>query len=295
VTTAPLLHIVGCGRAGRTLARLWAEAGVFRIGCIVNDTKASAGRAAAFIGAGRAAGALDGVEADEWLMLAVPDGALESAAGSLAENLHSPPALAFHISGAVPAEVLRPLGCPVAAVHPVCPFADPQAALASFAGSHALGEGDAAALDRVLPAFAAIGARIGRFRPSDKRLYHAATIAASNFLNVLDALALDLAEAGGVAPEVMQPVLVSLQRTALDNIERSGPAAALTGPIERGDGQTCQLLMDSLDEVDVEHRKLFRQLGLAALALARRKHGAGPSLDALQPIFDRPEPDDGRV
>lgn len=298
---APItLHVLGCGRAGRTLARLWAGAGWFRIGRIVNTSLESARQAATFIGAGQAADHPRGMQPGDpsfgdWWMLAVPDGQLAPCARALSESLTAPPALAFHISGAVAAEVLRPLGCPVAAVHPVCPFADPQAALDLVAGSHALGEGDAEALDKLLPAFDAIGAQTRRFAPSDKRLYHAATIAASNFLNVLDALALDLAAAGGVAPEVMQPVLVALQRAALASIERTDPVAALTGPIERADRRGCEALMASMQHAGSEHKALFAHLGRATLALARRKHGPDPALALLEPVFSSGEQTHGRV
>src|SRR5689334_15094849 len=48
------INIIGCGKAGRTLARLWHEDGVFRIQDILNRSIQSAAEAAAFIGAGRA-------------------------------------------------------------------------------------------------------------------------------------------------------------------------------------------------------------------------------------------------
>ncbi len=282
----PTLHIFGCGRAGRVLARLWSVSNCLQIGCIVNRSRISARRAVDFIGAGQPAGELVDPAASDWLMLALPDSEIEAQVRVLADRLPSAPALAFHISGAVPAQTLRPLGCPVAAVHPVFPFADPDTAPERFAGSHALGEGDEAALDRLLPMFEAIGAITQRFRPRDKRLYHAATIAASNFLAVLDAMALDLAAASGVEPEAIGPVLVSLQRAALSGIEHSGPVQALTGPIERGDLRTCQGLLAALDQVQSSDRELFLAMARGTLTLARRKRGRHAALDALESVLN---------
>src|SRR6056297_1582575 len=231
------LHIVGCGRVGRSLARLWADAGTFSIGQVVNRSVESAQAAVEFIGQGRAAETLGRIDAEDWLMLAVPDGRLVPVAEKTAETIdehtgqaQAGPAFVFHVSGAEPAEVLRPIGPLVASVHPVCPFSDPARAVETFPGSYALGEGDDEVLDRVLQAFAAIGAETMRFSPVDKRRYHAATIAASNFLNVLDDLALGLAESAGLAPEPALKVIVALQRAGLANIERVGPLQALTGP-----------------------------------------------------------------
>lgn len=291
---AVTLHIVGCGRVGRSLARLWADVGTFSIGQVVNRSVESARAATGFIGQGRAAESLEGMGADDWLMLAVPDSRLAPVAEKTAKTIeansgrrHAGPAVVFHVSGAEPAEVLRPIGCAVAAVHPVCPFSDPVRAVETFSGSYALGEGDDDALDRVLPAFAAIGAETMRFSPVDKRRYHAATIAASNFLNVLDDLALGLAESAGLAPEQARKVIVALQRAGLANIERAGPVQSLTGPIERGDRDVCAKLAAT---TGVSGHRLFMALARAAVDLAERKHGRarvdGP--DSLRVLFAEP-------
>jgi len=291
---AVTLHIVGCGRVGRSLARLWAEAGTFSIGQVLNRSIDSARAAVEFIGQGNAVERLACIAAEDWLMLAAPDGRLASIVTDIAETFGRKsresgggPALAFHVSGAEPANVLRPIGCPVASVHPVCPFSDPSRAVETFGGSYALGEGDGEALDRVLAAFAEIGAAIMRFDPIDKRRYHAATIAASNFLNVLDDLALGLAESAGLAPEQALKVIVALQRAGLANIERAGPIQTLTGPIERGDRAVCERLAGT---PGVAENDLFMALARAAVDLAERKHGRPSKYrpDPLRELFAEP-------
>lgn len=266
---AVTLHIVGCGRAGRSLARLWAEQGTFSIGRVVNRRIESAQSAVDFIGQGHAARHLTEIVRDDWLMLAAPDGQLAAIAAALAAGSCGRPGIAFHISGAEPAAVLRPLECPIASVHPVCPFSDPERALRTFPGSYALGEGDPEALASLLPAFATIGAETMRFEPVDKRRYHAATIAASNFLSVLDDLAVGLAESAGLDRNQALKVIVALQRAGLSNIEQVGPVQSLTGPIERGDRAVCERLVRTPGVADNE---LFLALARATLDLAGRKH-----------------------
>ena len=266
---AVTLHIVGCGRAGSSLARLWADHGTFSIGQVVNRSIKSSQAAVDFIGQGQAVARLEGIAAADWLMLAAPDGQLESIATALAGGPARAPGLAFHVSGAESADALRSLECPVASVHPVCPFSDPERALRAFAGSYALGEGDPEALAAVLPAFEAIGAETMRFEPVDKRRYHAATIAASNFLNVLDDLALGLAKSGGLETDQALKVIVALQRAGLANIEQAGPQQALTGPIERGDRPVCERLVRT---PGVAGNRLFLALARATADLADRKH-----------------------
>lgn len=295
---AVTLHIVGCGRVGRSLARLWVEAGTCSIGQVVNRSLQSARAAVEFIGQGSAVEFLDPTGNGDWLMLAGPDSRLASIAAGIAERIGREttekaerqrvgPALAFHVSGAEPAEVLRPIGCPVASIHPVYPFSDPSRAVESFPGSYALGEGDSEALDSVLPAFAEIGAETMRFSPTDKRRYHAATIAASNFLNVLDDLALRLAESSGLASDQALKIIAALQRAGLAGIERAGPVQALTGPIERGDRAVCERLAQT---PGVAGDAVFMALARAAVDLADRKRGRAVdySPGALRELFADP-------
>ena len=66
------LNVVGCGRAGQTLARLLHAGGL----CRVQDLKArhadSAAQAARFIGAGRAVAQLSDMRpADLWMLLSL--------------------------------------------------------------------------------------------------------------------------------------------------------------------------------------------------------------------------------
>ena len=49
----------------------------------------------------------------------------------------------------------------------------------------------------------------------------------------------------------------------------NGPAAALSGPIERGDGGTVEKHLAALD---AEDRELYRLLGKKVLAVAERKN-----------------------
>jgi predicted short-subunit dehydrogenase-like oxidoreductase (DUF2520 family) len=62
-------------------------------------------------------------------------------------------------------------------------------------------------------------------------------------------------------------------RGTLANLEL-GPAAALTGPIRRGDAATVRRHLAALEP---EERRLYRELGLVALRLARQD-GLAPAL-----------------
>lgn len=296
VPVVPTLHVLGAGRTARTLARLGREAGVWSVGQVCNRRPDRARVAVDWIGEGTATARFEPMAPSDWLMIGLPDSAI---ADRVSQGVPGRPGLAFHLSGAEPASLLEGLAEAVASVHPVCAFADPDRALSAFPGSFAVGEGDPAALDRLLPAFEAIGARTLRFRPANKRLYHASMIAASNFLCTLDALALDLAEAGGLSAEQALSLIATLQSGALGTIAEQGPARALTGPIERGDSATCATLVEQVkahgatdESFRTRVEPLLMALGRATVQLARRKQGEDRAdradLAAVEAVFAEP-------
>lgn len=283
----PLLHIAGCGRAARTLARLWNRNGNLRIGEVMNRSLASARSAVEFIGAGEPVARFDESIGGDWLLCGLPEGEIEPFALGLACRMPGQLQLAFHLSGSIPSHALSPLGVPVAAVHPVRPFADPERAANGFEGTWCAGEGEEAALEPVLDAFSAIGGRILRLNTRTKALYHAATVAAGNFLVALFALADDLARSAGLPENERRSLLCSLQRATLESVGAADPACALTGPIERADAAACRRLLDAVNvNMDADLADVFRVLGAATARLARRAHGDGRGYTAIEELFN---------
>jgi len=70
---------------------------------------------------------------------------------------------------------------------------------------------------------------------ADRAAYHAAASIAANFLVALEAAAERLAQTAGVDRAALAPLV----EAAAANWARDG-AAALTGPIARGDGETVE-------------------------------------------------------
>lgn len=265
--SSPTLHIAACGRAAGSLARMWHAAGLTRIGTVANQSVASARDAVARVGAGEAVetGRFD--PGGGWLLIGAPDGRIAELATGIAGRRSGPPALAFHLSGSLPAEALRVLDCPVAAVHPMRPFPRDDDA-ADLDGAWCVGEGDDAALDQVLPLFQAIGGRPRRLKTTDKRLYHAATVAGANFTVTVQALALELAAAAGLPEEDAREMLADLARASLENVRHHGPENALTGPVERGDTETSRALEAAVARHRPDASPLFRALMEATGVLA---------------------------
>jgi predicted short-subunit dehydrogenase-like oxidoreductase (DUF2520 family) len=237
------LNVVGCGKVGQTLARVFHASGA----CTVQDLKgvelSEATRAAEFIQAGRPVEALrDMRPADLWLVT-VPDTRIASVAADIAAA--SPAlskAVAFHCSGFLPASTLAPLralGWTLASIHPVLTFANPGAAVTQFPGTPCGLEGDEDALEVLRLLFGAIGARCFPVQTERKPLYHAAAVFSSNFTVVLQAIAREAWAAAGVPDDLAPKIQASLMKATVENVAELG-ARAITGPAARGDAQVVR-------------------------------------------------------
>lgn len=267
----PTLNLVGAGRVGKTLGRLWQQAGVLQIQDVLTTSVASAQAAVDFIGAGRAVASPAQMRPASLWLLAVPDRQIAASAQSLAA-LRLPPALVFHASGALAAAELAPLqaaGWHCASAHGILSFADPAQALAKFAGTACALEGDTAATQRLEPLFTAIGAQCFALASEHKLVYHAAAVWATNFLPVLQAQAEALWRHSGLPAELLPGLRERLPRNAVDNLLALGPAAALTGPAARGDTALVERQGQAIQALDAEAGAAYAALSAMAARLAR--------------------------
>jgi predicted short-subunit dehydrogenase-like oxidoreductase (DUF2520 family) len=233
------LHVVGAGRVGTTLCRLWHAQRVFEVGQVINQTPQSTLEAIRLIGAGKSAGTVADLRAADIWMLSVPDAVLASIAQNLADRPPMrEPGIVFHCSGAYSSALLAPLralGWSTASVHCILSFASVPAAVQQFPGTACALEGDVEALAVLRPAMQAIGANCFDIAAADKVLYHAAAVFATNFIPVLQSVAEAAWRSSGVPQPVVEQLRATLLRNAAENITRLGPEGALTGPAARGD------------------------------------------------------------
>lgn len=268
------INLIGGGRVGKTLGRLLAREGSCQVQDLLTRSTASAEQALAFIGAGRAVSPMPDLRpADLWL-LAVPDGQIAPVAAALAACDNLPPATVFHASGALCADVLKPLqdkGWRVASAHCLLSFASPPLALQQFAGTPCALEGDVQALAELRPLFTRLGAQCFDVLAQDKLLYHAGAVFATNFLPVLQDLAEQLWQHSGMPLPLAQHLRASLLQNAVNNIATLGPQAALTGPAARGDAALVAAQGQAVQQWNPGAGQAYQALSALAASLAQRK------------------------
>jgi predicted short-subunit dehydrogenase-like oxidoreductase (DUF2520 family) len=268
------INLIGGGRVGQTLGRLLTQAGQVRVQDVLTRSQASAEQALAFMGSGCAVGHLTDMRpADLWL-LAVPDGQIAPVAAALAACDSVPPAMAFHASGALGANTLKPLqdkGWRVASAHCLLSFASPALALQQFAGTPCALEGDAQALSELRPLFTRLGADCFDVQAHDKMLYHAGAIFATNFIPVLQDLAEQLWQHTGMPAPMRRHLRARLLQNAVNNITALGPQAALTGPAARGDLALVTAQGQAVQQWNADAGQAYQALSALARQLAQRQ------------------------
>jgi len=226
------------------------------------------------------------------LFITTQDGMIRTVAERLATNtLIKPGQVWIHCSGSIPSAVLRvkaslPVHC--LSLHPLQAFASVEKALAIFQGTHFGVEGDEEELgERIVQDLGGIAHRI---LTTQKSLYHAGAVMASNYLVVLASMAVELFAEAGIERKDALTALLPLMRGTLYNLEQVGLPQALTGPIARGDAQTVQGHLEHMPSKFVD---IYQGLGLKALELGENKRNQQgrtypqEELDLLKSLLER--------
>lgn len=233
-------RIIGPGRAGGALATALSGAGWRVDGPLGRDHDPVTATTGARV-----------------VLLAVPDRAVAEVARSLAPG----DAVVAHVAGSLTLDVLAPHQR-VASVHPLVSLPDADIGARRLAGAWFAVAGDPVAVEIA----EVLGGRAVEVADDDRTTYHAAAAVAANHLVALLGQVERLARQVGVPLEAY----LDLARGALDNVAEVGPAAALTGPVARGDRATVARHLAAIPE---DERATYAVLAEAAQRLVDERAG----------------------
>jgi len=285
----PTLNIIGAGRLGQTLGRLFHINNCFKINGVCNSNLISAKKAVEFIGAGLACSSLDHLPPAENILIATPDAMIETVTLAL-KNIAAvhQSKVVFHCSGATLSSVLSPLkhqALSVASVHPNMTFASAQVSVDHFNGTYCAFEGDNSAFELLERVFKKIGGEVFQIAADKKAIYHAATVMSCNHLIALLDIAVELYEQVGIKREVALSMMQPIVSKTVTNTVNLGTVNALTGPIARGDIYTVRQHINALQSPYI--KDIYKSLGLRLIRLASDKGDAdAKQLDAIEKILN---------
>lgn len=271
----PDIAIVGCGKVGTSLAFFLAAAG-YRISSLFSKTRASAKKTTGLVnGPDPAESSWAAAQAADLILITTPDDVIADACQIIADhNGFREDTTVLHCSGALPSTILAPakaVGAYTGSMHPLQSFAAARTDINPFKGINMAVEGDGEALALATQLAKDLGAQAHTIKTEGKTLYHAAAVAASNYLVTILELALQMLKAAGIEPDDGFTILKPLIEGTLDNVEKIGIPEALTGPIARGDVDTVAAHIEHIVAQVPELEALYSRLGVDTVGIARAK------------------------
>lgn len=271
----PSVSLIGAGAAGSALLLALKRSG-HSVAAISSRSEQSARRCAELVGGAdvttdNAAASQRG----EIVVIATPDGAIGRVCRDLVQRQGIRPGqLVLHLSGALGAAELEPaaaLGADTCALHPIQTLVEPEQGADLLRSAWFCLEGAPDGIERARELAMTLSGRVFTLDAAHKPLYHAALCVSSNYLIVIENIAAEMLQSAGLERSVALQALLPLIRGAAENLARSGLPDALTGPISRGDIRTIERHLEALEQGSSDHARIYRQLGRAALQLAREK------------------------
>lgn len=262
------VNIIGAGKLGSIYAHLLNSHGAI-VREVCNKTEASSAKACKLLGFAQPV-TLEKLSVADLNFICTPDDTIPEVTLGLSKHLpQGKGQIIAHCSGALPSAILEPLqqkGYKTACIHPFRSFIALQDTVQEFVGTYCSLEGDPEAITTLKTLFTDMGAICIPITADKKIIYHMASVFAANYTVTLASIAQECLATVGVAQEFSLPMITSIMKSAIANLEReNAPEKALTGPIMRGDIATVQHHMQS--SAPSFHKEIYAALGKASVSL----------------------------
>lgn len=291
--------IIGAGRVGSAFALALASCG-YEITALVARRSTSARRAQRLLAERGYAPPLAlraqdmaSIPCSHLFIIATPDDSIFATAQLLNSALSHDLAgcIALHASGALSSETLAPLrasGCSIGSIHPLAAINDAISGADKLKEAFFCLEGEPKAVRTARRIVRDLGAQSFSVASERKALYHAAAVMSAGHVVALFDIALDLLRRCDLQPRMAQKALSSLLLSTAENLCRTSPSRALTGPIARGDLETVRRHIAALNaHASAEALTIYGQLGLHALKLAATSRLDAQTAQAMQQALRR--------
>lgn len=264
------IGFVGAGKVGFTLGRYFTEHHMDVSG-YYSKSKSAAMQASDFTHTRYYETLEDLAASSDALFLTVPDGAIEEVWNSL-KRYSLTGKLICHTSGAMSSAVFSGIGQMGAfgySIHPLFAVSSKQNSYKEISQAYFTIEGDEEYLGFWKSFFQKLGNPVRVIGADDKVRYHGAAVFVSNLVTGLYEAGVSLLKSCGFDRESGEAALGPLFVNNAQNVAAKGTAAALTGPVERGDVSTVAKHLEAFSE---EEREIYLQISRKLLQIARRKN-----------------------
>jgi predicted short-subunit dehydrogenase-like oxidoreductase (DUF2520 family) len=268
------IAIIGAGAVGTTFAVALHEKD-YRIVGIASRTRQSAYRCAALVSSFFfSTDPVEVAKVANVILISTPDKVIKEVCDKIAAGGgFQKDDIVIHLSGALGSDILASAkreGAYTLVLHPVQTFPKGQVSAEALSGCYFSLEGDREALEFGQRLVEELGGKAVTIPSEAKPLYHAALCVASNYLVTITDLAVQMLERIGIEKEEALKMIMPLILGTVKNLEKVGLPGALTGPVSRGDLQTVESHLDTIQRLLPEYLKVYKRLGNLTAELARQ-------------------------
>lgn len=271
--------IIGAGKVGVSLGIALFTSGPLRISGYFSRSLSNAAYGAERTNSACFKTLNELVEASDVILIATPDDAIEGVWRDLLQ-LNISGKILCHTAGSLSSSLFfdrTTNDVYAASMHPLLAFADKESGHASVGSAFFTLEGDEKAVAVFKDCLDAHNIAYKVMTSADKATYHLATAVMSNLVVAVSAMAFDLMEDVGFTEAEAKEALKPLATGNLAKIFDVGPAAALTGPVERCDMTTVRRHLDALARKgDEKEEALYRAASLILADIGEEKHEERP-------------------
>lgn len=262
---------IGAGRLARSLAVAMQAAG-WPITHVASRNPESAESLSALLPGSQPVPIIEAARSD-WVFLTVPDDAIEELASSLVWQSHQK---ILHCSGATEMSALSAAtrsGAQTGSFHPLQIFSGQPDNGAHLRGCTAALEAQPGLLEELTDMAHMLGMQPLQLPPGTRPLYHAAAGYAASMIIALLGEASQIWNTLGMDEAQSLKALLPLARGTLDAVEkRNSLAAALSGPVSRGDASVLRKHAQALHQLGHRHATIYRRLTERQIALAQSSY-----------------------
>jgi predicted short-subunit dehydrogenase-like oxidoreductase (DUF2520 family) len=305
--------IIGAGRLGPALGLALKSVG-YEIEVVAAESASSATRSARAFGPKTLAlsghqmnrlspGQLPRLDRCSLVLIATPDDAIAKVAERLsevfaakgipgkAEHARAKKRVALHTSGAMAAEILKPMrshGFAIGSLHPLVSISEARSGAELLTRGFFSVEGDRGAVRTARSIVSDLGGESFTIDSRRKALYHAAAVTASPHITALFDIAIDMLRVCGLNPRQAQRVLLPLVKSTVANLTIQEPARALTGTFKRGDVSTVQKHLAALQAANLTQAlNAYVLLGQKSVSMVKKHSPNAAGLDEIARILSR--------
>ncbi|MEM7135436.1 MAG: DUF2520 domain-containing protein [Myxococcota bacterium] len=226
------------------------------------------------------------LEAADVVVLAVPDGAIEAVASSVAPSL-TKGSVAVHCAGARDTAPLTPcarVGARVSVMHPMVSFASARHP-PTLQGKTFVVNGDPGAFSTIRDIARACGAEAVRADTTNP-IYHASAALAANGAAALSFFAVGLLTRIGLSKGQAEHAVGGIVESVGSNVRTVGVPQALTGPVARGDVATVERHRRGLRRAPKGPRSVYDAILPAIISTAEAAKLPRKHAKALRALLD---------